>query len=353
MFYNISQVNMTLERNLKMETYVEKVTVYILKLKAISQPFLNDSMDHNIDQFLSSLTNMSNLNSTESLMYVVDGLVLAEKKLNEGIQEFSKQVISEKLNMTLSIMTEGFQNVISSIDKKRCQPLVDEFFSVTDSVCIDFLNPLNVLWFSLWWCMFYLNLAVILSSIILRQYKTDNRNHQVSGEDDNSEIFEECANEKLPHLANPNASQLPYYDDMNHGDSNVKNDTFINTHEQGDGLHQQYGHPMWHTTTHSMNPNISSQGACNTDFNLVDNLGLMHGSIDSQVRPYQNLNSEISAFQDYPTVQRRYLRNGIAQEGSFNTARNRSGIFFPNQQNSFASESSHPLIEASVPTEDI
>ncbi|KAK3802035.1 hypothetical protein RRG08_064628 [Elysia crispata] len=118
-----------------------------------------------------------NSNIKDPLNQLIKHMNESQTKFNSEKDALVKKEISEladSINKETNSSVEEVKREIRT-DRARCSSLSNALYTVSDSVCILVLRPLNGFWFSLGWCLIFCIPCLIFAVLLASQYR---REHQ-------------------------------------------------------------------------------------------------------------------------------------------------------------------------------
>ncbi|XP_046372572.2 prominin-1-like isoform X3 [Haliotis rufescens] len=164
-------------------TYVHNMTANVNNLKRA----LNSLKTHrNIANLTLDL--VANLNASQ---------VTFNTRRNGLVKEVIVNLTASLKSTTRSTVDDLINTVENNVG--RCKPVYDSIYQATDSICIAGLNPLNGLWFSWGWCIFFFIPCIIFAVKLSGLYRREEEySPEKDFDDQNFSMYGGNQNDTIP-----------------------------------------------------------------------------------------------------------------------------------------------------------
>ncbi|XP_059156501.1 prominin-1-A-like isoform X2 [Physella acuta] len=122
---------------------------------------------------LSNLQQKSTLKS--QVLDLIKNLTEAQNRFNSNKNSLIQQKISVLADNIINSTKQKLSDVKHEIrtNMAPCAPLSNAVFTMSDAVCVLLINPLNGLWFSFGWCLFFFVICLIFAILLTSQYRRE------------------------------------------------------------------------------------------------------------------------------------------------------------------------------------
>ncbi|XP_076458090.1 prominin-1-A-like [Babylonia areolata] len=155
-----------------------------------------EAAEASLRQSLDALKSQSGIkSSTDALL---EGLQAAQRNFSISKDELVKTAVVSLVTDVLKDVDGTVDAILKSVDNDigKCRPVYDGFYSAADGACVVALEPLNGLWFSIGWSLFFfipcLIFAVKLASLYRREIE------ERDFDDPNFSLYQEGKQDNIP-----------------------------------------------------------------------------------------------------------------------------------------------------------
>ncbi|XP_067672731.1 prominin-1-like isoform X2 [Haliotis asinina] len=134
------------------------------------------NMTSNVNKLKMALDSLKTHRNIQDLTVdLVANLNASQSTFNSRRNGLVKEVITNLTSTLKSTTRSTVDGLIDTVENNvgRCRPLFDSIYQVTDSICVAGLNPLNGLWFSWGWCIFFFIPCIIFAVKLAGLYRRE------------------------------------------------------------------------------------------------------------------------------------------------------------------------------------
>ncbi|GFO33247.1 prominin-1-a-like [Plakobranchus ocellatus] len=126
-----------------------------------------------LNETIKDLQKQSNLNA--SITNLVNHLENSQTRFNTEKDQLVKQSIGELADGISNFTHDSVDNVKTEIRTNMlgCRALSNALYTVSDSVCVLVVRPLNGFWFSLGWCLLFSIPCLVFAVLLASQYRRE------------------------------------------------------------------------------------------------------------------------------------------------------------------------------------
>ncbi|KAK0043418.1 prominin-1-A-like isoform X2, partial [Biomphalaria pfeifferi] len=116
-------------------------------------------------------------NLKNSVNKLINQLKAAEDAFNTNKSSLIVMQIADIAESVINTINKTANDVKTELKENlaRCAPLSSALYTFTDSFCVLLLNPVNALWFSFGWVLFFFLLCLIFAVLLTDQYRVQHK----------------------------------------------------------------------------------------------------------------------------------------------------------------------------------
>ena len=166
------------------------LTQYSVGLNAYYQQQV-DPIKTQSNQLNQDLSTSQSITGTTSFGKAADNLNTSQQVINSNGTKIVDAYISSDVDYINNLILTYVGNTIDAVENKvgRCRPLHDSLAKILDALCVDLLYPINGFWFSLGWCIFFLQVGIFFAVQLGTMLKYASSQNQVTHQDDVKEAI--------------------------------------------------------------------------------------------------------------------------------------------------------------------
>ncbi|XP_035825566.1 prominin-1-A isoform X1 [Aplysia californica] len=134
------------------------------------------AMKNRVDTLNSSLIELQATSTLKSsVLKLITDLEGAQTDFNSNKDDLIKNEITKLADSIIATTNSSVKRVKEQVRTNlvKCEPLVAAVYTLTDSACVLGLDPVNGLWFSFGWCLFFFIPCLIFAVLLASQYRRE------------------------------------------------------------------------------------------------------------------------------------------------------------------------------------